>query len=300
MLAQGASIHLPAVASRREQKEAARRAREQAHAQVRAEAQRRTRLITLGGVLAVVVAVAVVVIIVSSSGGGSLKSLTQSKASNKAVDGAAYSPKAAIANTTSLLAGIPEHANVLGNPNAPVTITEFLDFVCSTCDYYALTTEPLLITQDVKTGKVKLVYRADDTASSFANQSAWLTNQTAALSAGLQDKAWYYIELNYDEQPQTINGQHAEDVAYVNSTYMQDRAEQVPGLDLVKWQANLGNSTLTGQVQADFAAAKNQAPLGTPTIIVSGAKGSVTYDSSGKLSAVPTIGQLQALIAQVS
>ena len=77
----------------------------------------------LGGVLALVVVAAVVVIIVSSSGGGSLKNLDQPKTSSKAVDGAYYSPKAAIANATSLLAGIPEHGNVLGNPNAPVTIT---------------------------------------------------------------------------------------------------------------------------------------------------------------------------------
>ncbi len=254
----------------------------------------------LGGVVAVVIAAVIVVIIVSSSGGGTLKALNQSKASNQAVDGAAYSPKAAISNATSLLAGIPEHGNVLGNPNAPVTITTFLDFACPTCAYYALTTEPQLITQDVKTGKVKLVYRADDTASSYANQSTWLTNQTAALSAGLQDKAWYYLVLSYDEQPQTINGQHAEDVPYVTSTYMQNRAEQIPGLNLVKWQANLANPTLTAQTNADLTAAKTQARFGTPSIWVAGAKGRVLYNPDNKLSAVPTLAQMQQLIAQVS
>lgn len=267
---------------------------------MKAQNARRNRMLMLGGVVALVIAAVVVVIVASSSGGGSLKALNPSKASNHAVDGALYSPKAAIADATGLLAGIPEHGNVLGNPNAPVTITEYLDFVCSTCDDYALTSAPQLITQDVKTGKVKLVYRADDTASGTANESAWLTNQTAALSAGLQDKAWYYIVLSYDEQPQEINGQDAELVSYVNSAYMQDRAEQVPGLNLLKWQANLSNPTLTAQIEADYTAAKTQAPRGTPTIIVQGPKGRVTYDSSGKLSAVPTIQQLDQLIAQVS
>jgi protein-disulfide isomerase len=288
------------VASRKEQKEAARRAREQAVAQMKAQNARRNRLLMLAGVVVLVIAAVVVVIVVSSSGGGSLKSLDQSKLSNTKADGAYYSPKQAVANVDSLLAGIPEHGNVLGDPNAPVTITEYLDFVCSTCDYYSLTSEPQLIAADVRTGKVKLVYKADDTASSDANQSAWQTNQTTALSAGLQNKAWYYILLNYDEQPTTINGKDAELVAYVNSAYMQNRAEQIHGLNLIKWQANLTNPTLTGEVKADLSAAQTQAPRGTPTIIVSGAKGSVTWDANGKESAVPTLAQLAALIAQVS
>lgn len=288
------------MASRKEQKEAARRAREQAVAQMKAQQSRRNRLMMLGGMVAVVIAAVVVVIVVSSSGGGSLKALTQKGLGSQKVDGAAYSPKQAVANVDSLLAGIPQHGNVLGDPNAPVTVTVYLDFVCSTCDYYSLTSEPQLIAADVRTGKVKLVYRADDTASGNANQSVWQTNQTAALSAGLQNKAWYYILLNYDEQPTTINGKDAELVAYVDSAYMQNRAEQIRGLNLLKWQANLTNPTLTGEVKADLSAAQTQAPRGTPTIIVSGTKGSVTYDANGKESAVPTLAQLAALIAQVS
>jgi protein-disulfide isomerase len=254
----------------------------------------------LGGVVALVIGALVVVIIVSSGGAGSLKSLNQSKLSNTKADGAVYSPRQAVTQTKTLLDGIPEHGSTLGNQNAPVTITTYLDFVCPTCDAYALTTEPQLIAADVRTGKVKLVYRADDTASSHANQSAWQANQTAALSAGLQNKAWYYIAIMYDEQPATINGQDAETVAYVNNTYMQNRAEQIPGLNLVKWQANLTNTTLQNQVKADLSAAQTQAPLGTPTIIVSGPKGKVAWDANGKESAVPTLSQLQSLISQVS
>ena len=73
------------------------------------------------------------------------------------------------------------------------------------------------------------------------------------------------------------------------------------GLNLKAWQANLGNSTLIKQVRTDLSAAQVEAPRGTPTIIVTGPSGqSQTYDSSGKLSAVPSIAQLKQLIAQVS
>ena len=289
------------MASRKEQKEAARRAREQAVAQLKADHARRSRLLMLGGVVAVVVAAIVVVIVISSSGGGTLKALTPSKLSTQAADGAGFSPKAAVADVKSLLDGIPQSGNTLGKPNAPVTITEFGDLVCSTCDAFALSSEPQLIQQEVRTGKVKLVFRADDTASATANQSEWQATQVAAASAGLQRKEWNYVLLVYDEQPITIGGQSAELVPYVSSSYLANRAEQLPGLNLKAWQANLGNSTLIKQVRTDLAAAQVEAPRGTPTIIVTGPSGqSQTYDSSGKLSAVPSIAQLKQLIAQVS
>ena len=76
----------------------------------------------------------------------------------------------AIATVDSTLAGIPQSGNVLGNPNAPVTITEYGDLVCPTCAAFAhrrpsRRSSPAL----VKTGKAKLVYRAFETASAYAN-----------------------------------------------------------------------------------------------------------------------------------
>jgi protein-disulfide isomerase len=288
------------VASRKEQKEAARRAREQAHAQLKASQQARTRMIALAGVLVVVIVAAVVVIVASSSGGGSLKALNPSKLSSAKIDGAYYSPKQAVSVTDALLAGIPEEGATLGSPTAPVTVTEYLDFACPTCDDYELTTGSQLIAGDVRDGKVKVVYRAAETASSYANANAWAANQAAAVSAGLQGRAWYYLELIYDQQPQEINGQDAEDVAYINSAYMQNRAAEIPGLNLAKWQADLSDPTVTAQVSADLKASQTQAPHGTPTIIVSGPKGSVTWDANLKESAVPTLAQLSGLISQVS
>ena len=94
------------------------------------------------------------------------------------------------------LAGIPQHGNVLGNPNAPITITEYGDLVCPTCADFAVTTEPQIIAALVKTGKAKLVYRAFETASAYANGSQFVNTQVAARSAGLQDKEWNYLLLD--------------------------------------------------------------------------------------------------------
>jgi protein-disulfide isomerase len=288
------------MASRKQQKEAARLAREQAHAQMRAAQTRRTRIMLLGGMLAVILAAAVVVIVVSSSGGGG--SSPSSVLSHKG-DEEYFPPKQAVADAKSLLNGIPESGNVLGNPKAPVTVTEYGDLVCSTCDAFAVTSEPLLISQDVRTGKVKLVYRATETSSGYANGKEFVNTQVAARSAGLQDKEWYFLIILYDEQPHLINGQSAELEKYVTTAYLQNRAQQVPGLNLIKWQENLVNPTLIHEVDEDIYDGDQLGVSTTPTVFVSGPKGTNVQWDKGS-DTLPTtntaIAQLNTLIKQVS
>src|SRR5689334_11453311 len=122
----------------REQRRAERQAAERA---IAARGRQRRRLYQLGatlGLAAVVVAVAIAV----SSGGG-----------NGA--GASRSPSQAAA----LFAGIPEHNGVLGDPHAPVTVTEFVDLQCPICAEASRTLLPSLVRDYVKTGKVKLQAR---------------------------------------------------------------------------------------------------------------------------------------------
>ena len=63
-----------------------------------------------------------------------------------------------------------------------------------------------------------------------------MPSRTAIRSAGLQRRAWDYIELAYYEQPPTIGGSPAEESSYVNAAYPQGLAQQVPGLVLTAWQ----------------------------------------------------------------
>jgi protein-disulfide isomerase len=283
------------MASRAEQKAAARAAREAKHREIVASKQRRQRLTVLAGIVAVAIAAVVVAIVVSSGGGGP----PNTKAATKVP---ASSQKTVATYVNSDLAGIPQSNNTLGNPNAPVTVTEYGDLVCPVCADFAVTSEPELIASEVKTGKVKLVYKAFDTASSYANQSEFATSQAAALSAGLQGKEWNFILTVYYEQPTTIDGKAAEDLPYVNTTYLQSRAQQISGLNLIKWQAGLVNPTLLNQVSADLNSGKalGVGNVGTPSIIITGPRGQQYYDQNGSESAVPTLQQLQQLIAQVS
>ena len=245
------------MASRTKQKEEAR-ARRLAEEQARAERDRRARRVRmLSGML--LAAVAVVAVLIALSLGSSSKGGIPStkKAQNKVV-----------AQITSLLGGIPQSGNTIGNPTARVTVTEFGDLECPVCQAFTLSTENSLISSDVRAGKVKLVYRSLDTATGNGpNANYFGAQQAAALAAGLQNKAWYYIELFYHEQGQ-------EGTTYVNAAYLDGLAQQVPGLNYAKWRTDSQSSTLQSQVTQDenFAAARGYSS--TPTITIQGPKGS--------------------------
>ena len=73
------------------------------------------------------------------------------------------------------------------------------------------------------------------------------------LAAGKQKKAWHYIELFYNEQG-------AEDSGYVTEKYLQNLAQQIPGLNLAKWQTDRSNPKFEAEIAADAPGREQQRP----------------------------------------
>ena len=264
------------MASRTKQKEEAR-ARRLAEEQAATERSRRQRrLQMLAGVVIAAVAVVAVAIAVSSSGGGTTKASPAAFKSN--------------ANTVaSQLAGIPQSGVTLGNPSAPVTVTEFGDLQCPICRDFALGAEGQLIAGEIKQGKAKLVYRSLETATGNSpNPNIFGTQQAAAYAAGAQAKAWNYILTFYHSQGQ-------EGTAYVNQDFLNGIASATPGLDYNTWKTASTNSTYTQQVAADEQAAASKGFNSTPTIVVTGPKG-----QAQPIVGDTDYGTLQSAIKQVS
>jgi protein-disulfide isomerase len=146
-------------------------------------------------------------------------------------------------------------------------VTEFGDLECPVCKDFALGGENQLIANDVRSGKVQLIYKSLCTATcNGPNQSWFPAQQAAAIAAGLQARAWYYIELFYHEQQDETS-------AYVNDNFLNALAKQVQGLNYAKWASDRTSSTLTAQVTADQQQAAAQGYNATPTLIVQGPKG---------------------------
>ncbi len=265
------------MASRKEQKEQAR-ARREAEERARAARQRQQRRLrmVIGSVL-VAIAIVAVLIAVSSGGGGSVSGLQTGTSSAKTM-----------ATVQKLLTGIPQSGVTLGSSSAPVTMTYYGDLQCPICRDFTLSGGfAPLVANEVRAGKVKIVYKAFQTATK--DPTVFRAQQVAALAAGQQQRFWNFAELFYHEQG-------TEGTAYVNESYLSGLAKQISGFDLSKWQADRSSSTLAASITTDEQAGSKLGVQGTPTLIMTGPKGSAVPGNG----AVPGYADLQAAYKKVA
>lgn len=264
------------MASRKEQKEAARRRRIAEEEAAAAKARRDRRLRMLLGV--VIGAAAVVGVAIAISSGGS--------SSGGLVKPDSHAETKLVSQVDTLLKGIPQSGDTLGNPNAPVTMTYFGDLECPTCRAFTVDGGfPQLIQNDVRDGKVKVVYNAFETAT--RDPSVFKNQQVAALAAGKQKKFWDFTELFYHQQ-----GQEGTD--YVTEPYLETLARQA-GLNLSTWKSDRSDPALTTEMTKQVSSGTAQGIQGTPTLIFQGPKGKTQAQS-----AVPSYSELRSAIQQVS
>lgn len=266
------------MASRTKQKEEAR-ARRLAEERARAErARRERRLRMVGGIVLGAIVIVVALILINSGGGnkGGLQTGTQANQTSSAVN--------------EMFAGIPQSGAVLGKPSAKVTMTYYGDYQCPVCQAFTLQGGfPQLVSKDVRSGNVKVVYKSFCTATcNGPDPNVFNTQQAAGLAAGKQNKFWQFTELFYREQGQEGTG-------YVTESYLNGLARQIPGLNVSAWQTARNDPNLTSQVNSDQASARSVGVQGTPTLIFQGPKGQASPNAS-----VPSYAQLQQAIKQVS
>jgi protein-disulfide isomerase len=83
-----------------------------------------------------------------------------------------------------------ENGLSMGDPNAPVKVVEFADFVCPYCQLYWKNTEPTIISDYIATNKVYYTY----TPMAFLGQESVIAAE-AALCANDQGKFWEYRDV---------------------------------------------------------------------------------------------------------
>jgi protein-disulfide isomerase len=266
------------MASRAKAKEEARQRRIAEEAARAAAAQRVRRLQMLTGV--VLLAVIVIGVAIAISSGNSSNTLGLQKGKQLVATEAAVS---------SLLQGIPQSGDTLGSPSAPVTLTYYGDLECPICRDFTLQGGfGQLVQNEVKQGKVKVVYSATCTATCNSHPQSTFTNQqVAALAAGRQNKFWNYVELFYRQQADETSD-------YVNEHYLDTLAQQA-GLDIAAWKAARNDAALTQELTQQEQSETAQGINSTPTLIFSGPKGKNQPPES-----VPSYQNLQSSIQAVS
>lgn len=160
---------------------------------------------------------------------------------------------------TALLASIPQSANALGQPAAPVTLAYFADLQCPYCRDFSLEVLPPIIERWVRAGKLRIESHALQTATH--ELEVFTAQQVAALAAGRQERAWHFIETFYAEQGEENSG-------YVTDAYLQGIASQVTDLDLARWTSDRRDPRLASEITGDARAAQNAGLTGTPSFLI--------------------------------
>jgi protein-disulfide isomerase len=240
-----------------ERRRAERIARERAEQARETRGRRLWRLGAVTAAAAVLVAVAVAV----SSGGGE--------------------KPAPPATTSSLLAGIPERDGVLGDPKAPVTVTEYVDLQCPVCARAAESTLPALIRDEVRAGKVKLAVRTLHFLGPDSERAA-----RVAAGAERQGRLWAFLEAFYARQGTENSG-------YVTDGFLRE-VSKAAGVDAGKALARADSSFATQRLERANTDAARMGVQGTPTLTVTRAGGPEQVLKASPLDAAAVQAELAA------
>jgi protein-disulfide isomerase len=243
------------VSSRAEEKARLRREREEAERKAAQAAARKRRLTLLGGVLVAALAIIAVVVVISRSG-------TDEPAS--AAEGQAR------ANT--LFEGIPQTGNVLGDPDAPVTIEEFVDLQCPFCKRFSETGLPELVEEYVKTGQVKIVLQTLTFLGADSERGA-----RVAWSASEQGRMFQFVESFFANQGQENSG-------YADEAFLERIAGGVTGLDAAKALDGRDSAKVSSAIQASQASATESNVRETPSFLVGPSDGELSRIESRTLT----------------
>jgi protein-disulfide isomerase len=219
---------------------------------------RARRIQLLGGVIVAAIAVAIAAALLGHSSGKSpAKAATTPTGSTtgSTTTGSTATPSASIdspAAITALFAGIPQHGDTLGKPSAPVTMVVFEDPQCPFCDEWNLATLPSVISQFVRPGKIKLVYRG----ILVIGQNS-VIGLRANVAAGLQNKLWNMSEALYANQGKENSG-------WITAQLVVSLANDV-GIDTKKLATDINSKPVTATLVAAAKDAKTYNVGGTPT-----------------------------------
>lgn len=168
-------------------------------------------------------------------------------------------PTQAVPTSALLANGSPP----LGDPGAPVTLVEFGDYQCHFCGVFFRETEPTIVENYVRTGKVKMIFKDYTIIGPDSIGAAH-----AAHCAREQGMFWEYHDALYAAWTGENNGWAAPENLLV-------LARQT-GLDIPSFDGCMGEARHSAAIEKSNADAAALRLGGTPAFFVIGSDGDVT------------------------
>jgi protein-disulfide isomerase len=147
--------------------------------------------------------------------------------------------------------------NAAGDPNAPITITEYSDFQCPYCKRFSDETEKQLVDAYVASGKVRFVYRSFGLFVGPESQAA----AEAAYCAGDQNKYWEFHDILFANHT-------GENVGDYTNRKLQAFAEAL-GLNMTAFKSCLDSGKYAERVTQDGVDGVAAGVEATPSFVLS-------------------------------
>jgi protein-disulfide isomerase len=144
----------------------------------------------------------------------------------------------------------------MGDPNAPVVIEEFSDFLCPACQFFAENIEPDLIQEYVANGLVYFKY------NNFALGPESFDPAEASLCAAEQGEFWTYHDILFANQA-------GRDARAFSAKRLEAYAEAA-GLDVELFKSCTSDNRYLDQIQQIQNAAQVAGVNSTPTFFING------------------------------
>ncbi len=156
-------------------------------------------------------------------------------------------------------------ANMLGSPNATVTIEEFADFQCPTC---AVVHSKMKEINALYSGRIKFIFRNFPLTQVHKNA---YDAAVAAEAAGMQGKFWAMQDQLFSNQKAWSDSQEARKI-------FEEYAQKI-GLDVARFQNDMLGLPAKTRVDADLQRARALNLNGTPTVYINGRE--VPFEQTG-------------------
>ncbi len=164
----------------------------------------------------------------------------------------------------------PNGAAVLGDPDAPVTIVEFGDFQCPYCTLFASNVEPLIRSEYIETGKVKMIFK---TLVFLDDQTPPAESYLSALAgecAKEQGAFWAMHDAIYSEEfAELESGIQPENNGNLSMDFFEETAQSL-GLDSKQLVSCIEDQKPASQLERYEFDAQRAMPTGvsTPAVFI--------------------------------
>ena len=172
---------------------------------------------------------------------------------SKAPETAQAVPGAAAA--AAEFAGLQQHGEYVGNPKAPYTLVEFGDLQCPACKFYADTTLPAVVAKFVRSGQVRLAFRAFEFVGPDSAPAA-----AYAWAAAKQNRLHQFAKLWYLNQGDENSG-------YVTDAFAGRIAGGVAGIKVPQLIQDAKSVAVRLRVQRTSDEFKANGFSGTPSFL---------------------------------